>query len=665
MIILRRSTTLPRRFAPLACALLFPMLAHSATGGREHTVILVGNVAGSQLTQREGNRVQVHFEFNDRGRGPVTDTLYTLDEKGLPVSMVVTGVDYMKAPVKETFEYDGRTASWKSAVDEGSSSTRGFYSSIDGPAAEIVLLVNALQAAGGQLDLLPTGTVRLELVEEYSLNEERTLLHYELIGLGFEPSPIWMNPDGSLFAVVDGWFSLVEKGAEEHTEALFERQKVRRYARYIQVADSLRQVPAGPVLIDNARILDVASGKILGANAAMIDGGTITGLLEPGQARPDGLQVIDAGGRTLMPGLWDMHTHLDLSSGPLNIAAGVTTVRDLANDHDKLLSIIEQFDSGKAIGPHVYKAGFIDGAGPYAGPSKALIEDQAGAEKWIDFYADNGYRHIKLYSSIPVDLVPMMTRRAHDRGMRVSGHIPAGMWAEDAIRQGFDEVQHINMVFLNFYKDVTETRNPDRFIKVAERAADMDLQSGQFQDFITLLREHHTVVDPTVAVFFDMFTHRPGQPAASMRTAYEHLPAQVARGALKGGLPIPDGQRERYAASAQRLLDAIRVLHEAGVPIVAGTDGMPGFTLQAELEFYAQAGIPPAEVLRIATLGAARVLGVDDKVGLVAPGYRADLILVDGQPDQHIEDIRHVSWVMKDGVMYDTAPIYRSMGVTP
>jgi hypothetical protein len=239
------------------------------------------------------------------------------------------------------------------------------------------------------------------------------------------------------------------------------------------------------------------------------------------------------------------------------------------------------------------------------------------------------------------------------------------MWAEDAVRAGFDEIQHINMVFLNFYKDVTETRNRDRFIKVAERGADLDLESDQFRRFIALLKERGTVVDPTVAIFFDLFTQVPGEPAASIAAVYDRLPALVARGMLKGGLVPPSGEAARYAQSARRMLDVIRALHDAGIPLVAGTDALAGFALHAELELYARAGIPASEVLKIATIGAARVAGVEGEVGAVEPGMRADLILVQGRPDRDIAEIRQVDCVMKAGVMHDTAAIYRAIGVRP
>lgn len=631
-----------------------------------HVVMLVGNPVGEQIvTQSASGELTVRFRFSDRGRGPETTSEYRLDEAGLPLSATTEGVDYMKAPVRETFRRDAGAGAWTSGADSGRSRRGGFYLSLDGPPEEVALLARALLAAeDGRLDLLPTGSARIERVERVTL-ARRELQHVELHGLGFEPTPLWLNPDGSLFALVDGWFALVEEGQEAIAKELEARQNARRDARFAAVARRARNIPAGAVLIDNARILDVRTGTVREENAVLVEDGRIAALLGAGDRRPAGATVVDAHGQTLLPGLWDMHAHLDLIHGTLNIAAGVTTARDLANDHDKLSRAIAQFDSGEAVGPHVLRAGIIDGTGQYAGPTPARVEDEADALRWVDFYADHGYQQIKIYSSVPLPLVPVITRRAHERGLKVSGHIPAGMWAEDAVRAGFDEIQHANMLFLNFYKDVTETRNPDRFTKVAERGADLDLASDAFRDFVALLKSHDVVVDPTVGTLLDLFVHVPGRPAPTVAAIYERLPAQVARGTLKGGLAVPEGQEQRYAASAQRMLDVVKALHDAGVRLVAGTDALPGFALHAELEIYARAGIPPAEVLRIATLGAAEVAGVAQEVGAIEPGLRADLVLVDGQPDRRMSDIRKVVRVMKDGVFYDPAVLHEAIGVSP
>ena len=173
------------------------------------------------------------------------------------------------------------------------------------------------------------------------------------------------------------------------------------------------------------------------------------------------------------------------------------------------------------------------------------------------------------------------------------------------------------------------------------------------------------MVDPTVNIYEGLFTDRPGKISTGFATVADRLPPQVRRSLLAGGLPVPEGKDARYRESSKALLRMVKLLYDTGVPMVAGTDSMPGFALHRELELYAEAGIPPKDVLRIATLGAARVMKRDSELGSIAPGRLADLIVVDGNPAKRIGDIRRVSLVIKDGNVYEPAALYKSIGVRP
>ncbi len=232
------------------------------------------------------------------------------------------------------------------------------------------------------------------------------------------------------------------------------------------------------------------------------------------------------------------------------------------------------------------------------------------------------------------------------------------------MRAGFDEIQHVNFLFLNFIPGI-DTRTPARMSAVGEHAAELDLASEPVRAFIQLLKERHTVVDPTVNFYEDLFTGRPDAVSPSLAPIADRLPYQVRRLMLGGNLPGALTQQQRYRDSFRACLAMVRLLHDEGITIVAGTDATPGFSLQRELEHYVQAGIPAPEVLRIATLGAAQVMKLDRDLGTVASGKLADLILVDGDPTRNISDIRRVTLVVKDGVMYDPAKLYRAIGVKP
>jgi imidazolonepropionase-like amidohydrolase len=239
------------------------------------------------------------------------------------------------------------------------------------------------------------------------------------------------------------------------------------------------------------------------------------------------------------------------------------------------------------------------------------------------------------------------------------------MIAEQFVRDGADEIQHMNFIFLNFMPQVKDTRTPARFTEVAAHGAEIDPASEQVKALIRLLKEHKTVLDPTLSIFESMITDRPGVVSAGYAAFAERVPAQVRRGFLYGGLPVPEGLDQRYKDSFQQMLKMLKAFHDAGIPIVAGTDSLAGFSLHRELELYAAAGIPAPKVLQLATLGAARVMKRDQELGSIAPGKLADVILVEGDPAARISDIYKVRTVIKDGVVYQVSDLDRALGVKP
>ena len=129
------------------------------------------------------------------------------------------------------------------------------------------------------------------------------------------------------------------------------------------------------------------------------------------------------------------------------------------------MTIRKSIEEGREIGPRIIMRGFMDGRGPYAGPTKVFVDTEQEAQTAIDNYAKLGYEGIKIYSSIKPELVPTIIRLAHDKGMRISGHVPAHMTAQQFVELGADELQHINFVFLNFFPEVKDTRTPARFTR--------------------------------------------------------------------------------------------------------------------------------------------------------------------------------------------------------
>jgi len=658
-----------------APAELIKVPAEVPADATRYAFLFSGNKAGLMATWKTADGAKhSFFAFNDRGRGPAILTRTTADRAGFITELDATGNDYLKGPVDEHFRMSGTPlkATWSNKAEHGEKqlSSPAFYVPIDGVIGS-ELEGAMLAAPGGRVPLLPEGEARIERVLDRTVDvngKKQTVTLYEETGLSFTPNPVWLAEDRSFFAGGSAWAVLIREGAEAAWPALLEAQQARAATRGEEAARKLARKPSKPIVIRNARLFDSETATVKEGMSVLISGSRIESVApDAAMAPPAGAEVIDAKGKTLLPGLWDMHVHLgDWDDGLLHIAAGVTTVRDMANDIEHISELQGKFDSGTLVGPRIVKCGFIDGRGPYQGPTKVFGDTREEALADIEKYKSLGYEQIKVYSSLKPELVPYIAAEAHARGMRLSGHVPAFMTAEQFVRDGADEIQHMNFIFLNFlFDEVKDTRTPARFTSVAEHAAGLDLQSERVQGFIKLLQEHHTVLDPTVTVFEEMFVSRRGVMQPSLAPVADRLPAQIRRGGLTGGLPVPEGKNQRYLDSFQAMLRMTKHLYDAGITIVAGTDSMAGFTLHRELENYVAAGIPAPKVLQIATLGAARVMKHDKERGSITAGKLADVILVDGDPVARISDIRRVSTVIKDGRIYDAAALYSTLGVKP
>jgi cytosine/adenosine deaminase-related metal-dependent hydrolase len=655
-------------------ALLLPWTAVAGTTVH-YDWLTQGEVSGRlELTIHESGVRSAQFEFSDRGRGPKLAERYAVNEEGLITTFESRGNAYMGAPVAELFLHKEGVAEWQSTLESGSrkSPLHAFYLANDGTPEQMAALARALLAAPDQrLELLPGGEARIERLadeEVTSADQTRRVSLYAIHGLGFGPSHLWLDEDRELFALALGWMGLTPTGWAEVLPRLDARQQAAAREAQRTLATELTHVLPEAYCLSGFSVLDLDTdaGNMLRGHTVRVEQGRIAAVGSDGDIDCAGVPVIEGEGRTLLPGLWDMHVHIRMEEGPLHIAAGVTSVRDLANDHDRLMEAIALFENGAAIGPTVYRAGFIDARGPYAAPTGNLAESLEEALEFIGKLDEQGYPHIKIYSSIRPEWVAPMAAEMQRRGITLSGHIPSGMSAAQAVAAGFDEIQHINMVFLNFLAGPEDdTRTPVRFSLVAERGAELDLDSEEVAAFIELLKERGTVVDPTVTIFDDMFRHRSGKISPAYAMIADHLPPSVRRSMLSGMLDVNDDNAARYAASADALLAMIRKLHQSGIPLVAGTDALAGFTLHRELELYAKAGIPNADVLRIVAIGSAKVAGVDDRVGRIAPGYAADLIAVEGNPLEDISAVRRVAATITRGHLYQPAALYRGLGIRP
>ena len=653
----------------IACAALAATLsAHAAV--REDVVIAQGNPTGRQSVETLADgAVRAHFAYNDRDHGDDITATWTLDAAGVPVRYDAHGVDYLKAAVDERFSLREGHARWKNRNEEGEQAVErpAFYLPFN-PVPEFygVLARALLNASGHQLQLLPAGSVQLEAAAKIEVQAGCPWTEYRISGLEFTRVPVWLDCNGTTVAVASTWLGTIAADRVAALPRVLEQQEETGRVWFARLAKELTHVPAGDLLIRNARVFDPRDLSVTAGTSVLIRGTHIVRVAPDATLEPAaGAEIVDAHGRFLMPGLWDNHQHFDGADGMLDIANGVTSARDLANDTDQFLRRVARFDAGTEIGPRVIKAGIIDGPGPYAVATRMLADTAQQALADVDWYADHGYAQIKIYMSLKPELVPLVADRAHARGLRVSGHVPAFMSARQFIEAGADEIQHFNYVELEFlFPQVQETmRVSERHIKVAEHAREFTPDKPEVQAFIAFLKHHHTVLDPTLVILDMWLAGGPGRIAPGLEPVADRLPVQVRRAQTGQAYEAPAGHEAAYREAIPAMLKLLKAMDDAGVTIVPGTDALAGYELPHELELYVRAGIAPARVLRMATLGSAEVMGVEGTRGVVAPGKLADLILIDGDPTRNMVDVRNVSMTIKDGKVFDTAAIERALGM--
>ncbi|KRD75596.1 amidohydrolase family protein [Lysobacter sp. Root983] len=659
-------------------AVLAFSISDALAARREQVVLMQGNVAGKQVVETAADgSVKVEYHFTDRGRGDRSKTRWKLNADGTLADYAGSGNDYLLNPFEERYQVREGRASWKNPSESGERalSAPAFFLPLQAaPEISGALARALLQAPERKLAILPGGEARLQTLGEYEVagkNGPVSLTLQRIVGLDFTPRSVWLRGDGETAALIvaSGWFVIIDADLQGALPKLLELQEQADAKWAAEMTQRLTHVPKGPLLIRNARVFDPRDLAATPGTSVLIEGERIVRVAPDAQLKaPENAEVLDARGRFLMPGLWDVHKHYaSIEDGALDIAAGVTSARDVANNFDTFPERVKRFDAGSEIGPRVLMAGFIDGPGPYAGPTKMLVDTPEEALKAVDFYADRGYVQIKTYSSLKPELFPIIADRAHARGLRVSGHVPAFMSARQFIEAGADELQHLLFVELNFmYPRVQDTRTKARLTEVGEHAYEFPPDKPEVREFIDFLKRHHTVIDATMALEEDLYSGDPdAKTPPGLRGVAERFPPQAQRGLSWGALKPPHGKEEAYKQALPSMMRLLKALHDAGVTILPGTDALAGYMLHAELEVYARAGIANAEVLRLATLTPAQVLGVDKDRGVIAAGKLADLVLIDGDPLADMRDIRKVDAVFKGGKRYDPGEIEQALGIVP
>jgi len=622
--------------------------------------------------QREPGKVGLDFRIDDNGRGPATHETIELGADGAPRTWRIDGHSELGARVEETFELRTGRAHWKTRNDEGSAvdAAPHLYLANDASPYALFVYFQALQAAPNlALPAWPSGAVRAERVRDLQLDlpgGAQSVRVWALRGLDFAPNFVLTDASNQVRALLDTYVLTVWEpwsSAASKLKAL--AQEMNRDALH-EISSKVLHTWDAPVLIRNVRVFDPVTGGLSPIVTVSTYRGAITGVGSEIPVPKDAI-VFDGEGGTVLPGLFDVHAHLGPWDGPLDLAAGVTTVRDMGNDNALLDVLVSNFDSGTIAGPHVLRSGFLEGRSPYSarvGIVADTLEEALAAVRW---YAVRGYWQLKIYNSAHPDWVPALAREAHRLGMRVAGHVPAFSSSERAVREGYDEVTHINQLLLGFLIDTDkeDTRTPFRFTALGERAGRLDLHGADFTRMIHLMQEHGTAHDPTLGIFYGMLLARPGELAPTVVPWADHMPSRVLRGLKATQLDVAPEQEAAYRASAQRLLDAVKLLHDSGIRIFPGTDDIAGIALHTELETWQRAGIAPAEILRIATLGCAQYFHLDQQRGTIERGKSAELLLVPGDPTKDVGLLRQARLVMKGGAVVFPEEVHSALQIRP
>lgn len=666
------------RLRYLAALLLASTALQSMAGEQRRYTILVDNgvKAGEQIVDVADNgELKVRFIFKDNGRGPELNESIKLNADGTIASYSGQGKSTFGSVINEKFERQGDNASWSTGDKKGQAKVTGpaLYLPVDGsPELSSVAIAAIAKSGGNSMSLLPSGTLTQHNVGSLIVEKDGEKQQVQLLvqtGVGLEPNLVWATSGENprLFAsIAPGYLTLIEEGWQHNAGKMAQLQKQTETKLLTDLASAIPKDLPGLTVLRNVRPFDSVKAEIGAPSDVFMLRGKITAIVPTGTLATKAQNSIDGKGRIVLPGLFDMHGHLSRWEGPLHLAAGVTTLRDMGNDNASIQAMISETAAGELLAPTVVPTGFLEGESPYSARNGFVIKDLAGAKSAIDWYAAHGYPQLKIYNSFPKAILKDTVAYAHQRGLRVSGHVPAFLKAEDVIAAGYDEIQHINQLLLNFLvKPDTDTRTLERFYLPAKQVASLDLQGKAVQDYIKLMKNKGIVVDPTLATF-DFLKKVDGTVGDPWQAIVDHLPPDVQRRYAAAELDIPDAATAAlYAKSYAKMVEFVGMMYQAGIPVVAGTDELAGFTLQGELELLVKAGLTPAQALQVGTLNGARYSKVEATKGQIAVGKDADLLLVEGDPTKNIGDIRKLALVITQGkAMYPT-DIYQAMGIKP
>jgi imidazolonepropionase-like amidohydrolase len=658
----------------LACAVTMALLSSPALAEmQKFTVIANGEKVGHLTADVRARTASVDYAVSNNGRGPKAREQIAFDAAGMPVAWTIEGSSLFGSPVSERFAWKAGTAEWTSQADKGAVPAPRplLYVGNDvSPWMLSVYVKQLLKAPNRTLPVAPGGSLRLTEVTKVVLGQGKAavpLTVYELSGIDLAPDYVLVDAKGEMFATGGG--GVIREGYEAHYPRLQELAREIAVARAEAAQKKLAHRFDGVVRIRNVRIYDPHTMTVGGPSSVVVFRDRIT-LVEPdgapGAAPQPGETVIDGQGGTLVPGLHDMHSHTSFSSNLFNLAAGVTATRDQGNDNEELLHMLTELQAGRLAGPRIVRNGFLEGRSPYSARHGFIADSLDEALKDVRWYAEHGYWQVKLYNSFNPDWIAPVAAEAKRLGMGVTGHVPAFSSPDKVILAGYDDIAHINQLMLGWILDPKEdTRTPLRLTGMA-RGKDLDLRSERVQATVRLMKERKVALDTTAMILERLMLSRSGQVQAGDAPYLDHVPIGYQRYRKRNFVTINSPQDDAdYQAGFRKVLEVLKMLDDAGVQLLPGTDDGTGFSNLRELEVYVMAGISPGKALRLSTLDAERYFGRDRELGSIERGKLADFFLIEGDPTADISAVRRNRMTMVGGVAYYPAEIYEHLAIKP
>ncbi len=636
------------------------------------SVLLAGTLIGKLEVEHDGGETRVDFEFRNNGRGPTIKEKLSLAENGLPSSWTIEGSTTFGNKVAEHFIHAGSKASWQDTTGTGSATLaepRLYVAQEASPYAIWVYAKALLADEDHSMPVLPGGTLRIDTMQQLSLKGEAGDLSataYALSGLSLNPTYFLLDDKQALVAIISPSFALIREGFEAEDERL--RGLATEYSaqRFELIQEKVAHNFDNPVRIRNVRIFEPSTQELGEPVSVIVNGNKIEKITAADAPALAGETVIDGAGGTLVAGMYEMHGHVGQNRGLLNIAAGVTSVRDMGNNNKVLSGLIEKIKSGRLAGPRVTRSGFIEGKSPYSSNNGIMVSTQAEALDAVRAYSGGEYYQIKIYNSMNPEWVPAMIAEAHAQGLKVAGHVPAFSNANAMIAAGYDELTHINQVMLGWVLEEGEDTRTLLRLTALRRLPALEMDDPKIAVTIDAMVASNVAIDPTLAIHEALLRSRNGAVTPGSVDFIEHMPVGIQRSAKTAWADIATPEDDKaYWQAFDKIIETVKLMRDKGIMLLPGTDLGGSFYYHRELELYQLVGMTPAEILKWATYDMAAYLGQDEVLGSIEVGKYADFFLIPGDPTKDLKAIKTISMVVKDGTVYFPSEIYPELGIRP